>query len=66
MIRQPFAEVLDFVLSHDGCGAIDVDLGDPDVYTLRCECGATIERPIPGPDARYHIILRSIALLAAN
>jgi hypothetical protein len=22
MMRQPFADVLDFVLSHDGCGPI--------------------------------------------
>jgi hypothetical protein len=66
MLRQPFAEVLDFVLSHERCGAIALEVGAGDVYALRCACGATIERPIPGPDARYRIIFRSLALLSEN
>ena len=66
MIRQPFADVLDFILSHDGCASIAMDLATEDAYTLRCACGAAIERPIPGPDARYRIIFRSLAFLAEN
>lgn len=66
MIRQPFADVLDFMRSHDACGSIGLDLALDDAYTLRCACGAAIERPIPGPDARYRIIFRSLAFLAEN
>jgi hypothetical protein len=66
MIRQPFADVLDFMRSHDACGAIAMELAPADAYTLRCGCGAAIERPIPGPDARYWIIFRSLCFLAEN
>lgn len=66
MIHQPFADVLDFMRSHDACGPIAMELAPSDAYTLRCECGAAIERPIPGPDARYWIIFRSLALLGEN
>jgi hypothetical protein len=66
MLRQPFADVLHFMRSHDGCGSIALDLTPVDAYTLRCACGASIERPIPGPDARYGIIFRSLAFLAEN
>jgi hypothetical protein len=66
MLRQPFADVLDFMRSHDGCGAIALELAAMELYTLKCACGAAIERPIPGPDARYWIIFRSLAFLAEN
>lgn len=66
MIRQPFGDVLDFVLSHDGCGTITLDLPSVQAYALRCTCGSVIERPIPGPDARFLIIFRSLGLLAEN
>jgi hypothetical protein len=66
MIRQPFADVLDFMRSHDGCGTIAMELAPTDAYTLHCGCGAAIERPIPGPDARYRIIFRSLSFLAEN
>jgi hypothetical protein len=66
MTDQPFAEVLDFVMTHDGCGEISLELDVADVYTLRCVCGSVIERPIPGPDARYHVIFRALAVLSEN
>jgi hypothetical protein len=66
MTDQPFAEVLDFVMTHDDCGDISLELDVADMYTLRCVCGTVIERPIPGPDARYHVIFRTIAVLSEN
>jgi hypothetical protein len=66
MVHEPFAGVLDFMRSHEACGPIVMDLAPADAYTLRCGCGAAIERPIPGPDARYQIIFRSLGLLAGN
>ena len=66
MANQPFAEVLDFVIAHDECGEIALELDDADVYTLRCACGSVIERPIPGPDGRYHVIFRTLAVLSEN
>ena len=66
MLRQPFADVLDFMRSHDGCGSIALEVAAAELYTLTCACGAAIERPIPGPDARYWIIFRSLGFLAEN
>lgn len=66
MTGEPFAEVLDFVLHHDECEAITLEVNDTDSYAVRCACGSVIERPIPGPDARYVIIFRTIGLLAEN
>lgn len=66
MTGQPFAEVLDFVLSHDECGAITLEVSDAETYAVRCACGSGIERPIPGPDARYVVIFRTIGLLSEN
>ena len=66
MRHQPFADVLDFMRSHDACGPIAVELAPSDTYTLHCACGATIERPLPGPDARYSIIFGSLALVGEN
>jgi hypothetical protein len=66
MIRQPFADVLDFMHSHDACGSIAMELAAAEAYTLRCGCGAAMERPLPGPDARYWIIFRSLPFLAEN
>lgn len=66
MLRQPFADVLDFMRSHDGCGPVALDLGAADLYVLTCVCGAAIERPIPGPDDRYKVIFRSLAHMGEN
>lgn len=66
MSNEPFAEVFDFVTTHDGCGEILLELDVADVYTLRCVCGTALERPIPGPDARYHVIFRAIAVMSEN
>ena len=66
MLRPPFADVLDFMRSHDACGPIALDIGTADLYMLTCACGAAIERPIPGPDARYWVIFRSLAHVAEN
>ena len=66
MLRPPFADVLDFMRSHDTCGPIALELGAADLYVLTCTCGAAIERPIPGPDARYWVIFKSLPHVSEN
>lgn len=71
MIVGPFTEMLEFLTSHQECASVTLDLGrvedaDEHVYSIRCTCGAAFERPIPGPDARYSVILRCLTLLAEN
>jgi hypothetical protein len=71
MIAGPFTEMLEFLCSHQECASVTLDLargGTPDalVYSIHCTCGAVFERPIPGPDGRYCIILRCLTLISEN
>lgn len=63
---MPLTDILTFVMTHDACGAIALELPARRVYRLHCDCGATIEQDIPGTDDRYRVILASLALLGEN
>jgi hypothetical protein len=71
MILGPFTEMLEFLSSHQECTSVTLDLArtespEAHVYSIQCTCGAAFERPIPGPDARYCVILRCLTLISEN
>jgi hypothetical protein len=63
--------MLDFLHEHtacDACFAVTVRMAEEHPrYQVTCSgCSAEFTRPLPGPDARYAVILQGVSLTCGN
>jgi hypothetical protein len=63
--------MLDFLEQHNACDAsfaVTVRLADEHQrYEITCSgCRAEFSRPLPGPDARYAVIMQGVSLISGN